>query len=131
MKPRARPPQELREGKKDGAVEASLVDESNLLHWKGKIMGPVGTPYENGIFKIDIQLPSDYPFVPPKERTASPPLRLSPSTRTRTERSRSHAHAHAHMRTRARTHKLTCARQRACVREASRHLGLSLYTDEV
>jgi len=66
MKPRARPPQELRECKKDGAVEASLVDESNLLHWKGKIMGPVGTPYENGIFKIDIQLPSDYPFVPPK-----------------------------------------------------------------
>merc|ERR1719198_2321991 len=57
---------ELRECKKDGAVEASLVDESNLLHWKGKIMGPVGTPYENGIFKIDIQLPSDYPFVPPK-----------------------------------------------------------------
>ena len=102
MKPRARPPQELRECKKDGAVEASLVDESNLLHWKGKIMGPVGTPYENGIFKIDIQLPSDYPFVPPKERTASPPLRLSPSTRTP-------RNAPAH----TRTHTRTCARARA------------------
>jgi ubiquitin-conjugating enzyme (huntingtin interacting protein 2) len=33
------------------------------------IKGPVGTPYEGGIFKVDIQLPSDYPFVPPKVRT--------------------------------------------------------------
>ena len=44
------------------------MDEANLLHWKGTIKGPVGTPYENGMFKIDIQLPSDYPFVPPKVR---------------------------------------------------------------
>eukprot|EP00962_Isochrysis_galbana_P001556 scaffold402_cov96-Isochrysis_galbana.AAC.3 len=43
-----------------------LPQASNLLHWAGMIKGPVGTPYEGGIFKVDIQLPSDYPFVPPK-----------------------------------------------------------------
>ena len=47
-----------------------MVDEANLLHWKGHIKGPVGTPYEGGFFDIDIQLPSDYPFVPPKARAA-------------------------------------------------------------
>merc|ERR1711865_1152721 len=36
------------------------------MHWKGTLKGPTGTPYEGGIFKIDIQLPPDYPFVPPK-----------------------------------------------------------------
>uniref|UniRef100_A0A7S0J5X8 E2 ubiquitin-conjugating enzyme n=1 Tax=Calcidiscus leptoporus TaxID=127549 RepID=A0A7S0J5X8_9EUKA len=50
----------------DSVVQACLVSESNLLHWKGQIKGPVGTPYEGGTFKIDIKLPTDYPFVPPK-----------------------------------------------------------------
>lgn len=43
-----------------------VPDEANLMHWKGTLKGPTGTPYEGGIFKIDIQLPPDYPFVPPK-----------------------------------------------------------------
>jgi len=47
-------------------VEAAIVCEDNLLHWKGKIKGPVGTPYEGGEFVIDINLPQEYPFVPPK-----------------------------------------------------------------
>ena len=38
------------------------------MHWKGTLKGPTGTPYEGGVFKIDIQLPADYPFVPPKVR---------------------------------------------------------------
>lgn len=57
---------ELRECSKDRVVEAELVSESNLLHWKGRIKGPVGTPYDGGTFIIDINLPNDYPFVPPK-----------------------------------------------------------------
>jgi len=60
---------ELRDCTKDtetSGLHVELVDESNLLHWKGRIKGPVGTPYEGGQFQIDIVLPSDYPFVPPK-----------------------------------------------------------------
>ena len=61
--------QELRDCNKDPETSGlcvELVDESDLLHWKGQINGPVGTPYEGGKFAIDITLPSDYPFVPPK-----------------------------------------------------------------
>ena len=49
----------------------------NLRKWKGKIFGPVSlleclilqqkdTPYEGGIFIVDIEIPPDYPFKPPK-----------------------------------------------------------------
>lgn len=57
---------ELRECKKDGPVWADLIDETNLLCWEGTIEGPSGTPYEGGVFRINITLPSEYPFVPPK-----------------------------------------------------------------
>jgi len=60
---------ELRDCSKDSetsGLKVELVDESNLLHWKGCIKGPVGTSYEGGLFHIDIVLPNDYPFVPPK-----------------------------------------------------------------
>lgn len=64
-------PQELKDCSKDSetsGLHVELPDESNLMHWVGTIKGPVGTPYEGGVFKIDINLPSDYPFVPPKVR---------------------------------------------------------------
>ena len=63
------PPQELKDCNKDpetSGLFVQLVDEADLLHWKGQINGPKGTPYEGGQFAIDIKLPSDSPFVPPK-----------------------------------------------------------------
>ncbi|KAJ6851365.1 ubiquitin-conjugating enzyme E2 27-like isoform X1 [Iris pallida] len=39
---------------------------ADLTHLAGTITGPLGTPYEGGTFHIDIQLPSGYPFEPPK-----------------------------------------------------------------
>ena len=39
---------------------------NSLNHWKGYINGPSDTCYEGGIYQIDIQLPPEYPYKPPK-----------------------------------------------------------------
>ena len=37
----------------------------NLFEWEGVILGPTETPYEGGIFKVNIHIPINYPFNPP------------------------------------------------------------------
>ncbi|KAJ7530993.1 hypothetical protein O6H91_14G027500 [Diphasiastrum complanatum] len=44
------------------------VDEERMDVLKALIIGPCGTPYQNGIFIFDMFLPPDYPQVPPKVR---------------------------------------------------------------
>ena len=39
--------------------------EDNILEWQATIFGPVGTPYEGGIFKVMIKFTDKYPFKPP------------------------------------------------------------------
>jgi ubiquitin-conjugating enzyme E2 O len=41
-------------------------NEENMLKAKAMIIGPEGTPYENGILYFIIEFPPNYPFSPPK-----------------------------------------------------------------
>ena len=44
----------------------NLISDDNIYHWSCLLIGPTNTPYENGMFKLDILLSNDYPFLPPK-----------------------------------------------------------------
>lgn len=44
---------------------AGPVSEAKLDKWKATIMGPKGSPFDGGIFNLDITFPSNYPFRAP------------------------------------------------------------------
>ncbi|KAJ0527903.1 putative ubiquitin-conjugating enzyme E2, UBA-like superfamily, Ubiquitin-associated [Helianthus annuus] len=64
---------ELQDCNKDINVSGISVNPKldNLINLIGTIPGPVGTPYEGGTFKIDIDLPDAYPFEPPRMKFAT------------------------------------------------------------
>jgi ubiquitin-conjugating enzyme E2 D/E len=57
---------ELDELKKNSIPNVSAGPVKNdLFEWGAVILGPEKTPYEGGIFYLDIHIPMNYPFKPP------------------------------------------------------------------
>ncbi|KAI5950264.1 ubc1 [Candida jiufengensis] len=57
--------EECRQDKQSG-VTLELNNESDLTKLTGFFKGPPGTPYENGLFQVSIDIPNEYPFKPPQ-----------------------------------------------------------------
>ncbi len=43
-----------------------LLNEHNISDIQAELDGPVGTPFEGGLFRIKLVVPSDFPASPPK-----------------------------------------------------------------
>jgi len=44
---------------------AGPVNPEDPYYWRGTIIGPEKSPYEGGLFQLDIKFPIEYPFKPP------------------------------------------------------------------
>lgn len=59
---------ELADIHKDSTSQVSaepVEGDSDMTHIRGAFLGPQGTPYEGGVYKVDIKIPNEYPFKPP------------------------------------------------------------------
>lgn len=54
---------------KSGDTGITLIpNEANLFLWRALLKGPTETPFEGGSFELSINVPEQYPLVPPTVR---------------------------------------------------------------
>ena len=63
---------ELCGAKRDPQIEVGLVDEADIYLWEARLRGPAGTPYEQGVFELQLKCPPTYPLAPPKVSFLTP-----------------------------------------------------------
>lgn len=52
-------------------ISIGLTKENDYTNWKATIIGSDDTPYKGGLFELEISIPPNYPFKPPKVRFAT------------------------------------------------------------
>ena len=48
------------------------MKDKSIYEWIATLVGPSGTPYENGLFKLSINFTKNYPFEAPKIKFTTP-----------------------------------------------------------
>eukprot|EP00879_Flechtneria_rotunda_P002274 GHRR01002465.1.p1 GENE.GHRR01002465.1~~GHRR01002465.1.p1 ORF type:complete len:162 (+),score=46.47 GHRR01002465.1:204-689(+) len=59
---------EVARGKIQDTGITLLPNETNLFTWRALLKGPSDTPFEGGTFELAINVPEQYPLVPPAVR---------------------------------------------------------------
>ncbi len=70
MNSTARLQKELKNLKDEQLVGISAMppDQYDLSSWEAVIHGPSDSPFDGGIFHLNVDFPTDYPFKPPRVR---------------------------------------------------------------
>ncbi|KAG8626490.1 hypothetical protein KVT40_005435 [Elsinoe batatas] len=56
----------------EALIDLGPIHDDDLFHWSAVMRGVEGTAYEDGLWKLDIQIPENYPLAPPKVKFVTP-----------------------------------------------------------